>query len=125
MVMPLNETFLFVAGTPRNSPRLRSGDRPVDDQLVLLGDGVVDVEVQVGQAREEAFHLSPISGRANGSAGYCGIADRVGVGDHELDEFHPPLIPDGMIQAAEQFFVSLGDGHGAFLPRNTIVPVCD
>jgi len=80
--------------------------------------------VQVGETGEKPFHLAAIGGRANRSTGDRGIADSVGIGNHKFDEFHSPLIPDGMVKAAEQFLVSLGDGHGAFLPRNARAPVC-
>src|SRR5258708_23112543 len=68
--------FLVRRGNAQEFAAMRSGDRPVDNQLVLLGDGVVDVEVQVGQAGEEAVHLSPIGGRANRSPRHLRISDR-------------------------------------------------
>ena len=102
---------------------MRSGDGPINDQLVAFTDGLVHIESQVRQASKKTLHLAAIRGRADSSAGDGGVAERVGVGNHQVNEFHPPLIPDGMVQASEQFFVSLGDGHYAFLPRNPGAPV--
>lgn len=102
---------------------MRAGDGPINDQLVAFADGVVHFEPQVRQTGKKTLHLPAIRGGADGSAGDCGIAKRVGIGNHVFNEFHPPLIPDRMVKAPEQFLMSLGDGHETFLPRNAGVPV--
>lgn len=103
---------LFVGGRDAEEfAFVRAGDGPGDHQLVFFADSVVNRETKIGETGQEALRLAPVRFGADRGAGKSGISEGVTFGDDLFEQLEFAIVPDVLIEAAEDVFVSLSNGH--------------
>jgi len=73
--MPVHDTFLPVAGTPRRLPLVSAGEVPADHDLLAFGYLFLDPQRRIRKGGPETGqHVSELPAAAD-DLGYCGIPD--------------------------------------------------